>query len=264
MYSRFQLARKYIRYYFQAANGKGHGVHSPFVFDMIKNVLNDKTAYPVYKKIEARRKELLKDTGWIDVEDFGAGSGIIKTNKRQVSQMAASSLKPKKYAQLLYRIVKYYQPQNIIELGTSFGITAAYIASGTDTVVHTLEGGTSIADIARKTLAGLTIKNAEVITGSFNIALPGLLSKIPQPGLVFIDGNHRKQPTLDYFDLLLKSAGTSTILIFDDIHWSSEMEEAWSAIKAHPSVTMTIDLFFVGIVLLRKDFKVKQHFLIRF
>lgn len=264
MYSRFQLAKKYFSYYLHAANGKGHGVHSPFVFDLIKNVLNDKTVYPVYKKAEARRKELLKDTSWIDVEDFGAGSGIIKTNKRQVSRMAATSLKPAKYGQLLYRIVKYYKPQNIIELGTSFGISAAYMASGTNSGVHTLEGSPSIAAIAEKSLAALNIKNAEVITGPFDVTLPGLLARVSPPGLVFIDGNHRKQPTLDYFHLLLKSADPSAILVFDDIHWSAEMEEAWSVIQAHPSVTMTIDLFFIGIVLLRNDFKVKQHFLIRF
>jgi len=63
---------------------------------------------------------------------------------------------------------------------------------------------------------------------------------------------------------LLKKAHNETILIFDDIHWSAQMEEAWEIIKQHNSVTLSIDLFFIGIVFLRKDFKVKQHFSLRF
>lgn len=264
MYSRIQLAKKYLNYYFHAANGKGHGVHSPFVFDFIKNVLNDKTEYADYNKIEKKRKELLKDTTNIDVEDFGAGSGIIKTRKRQVNKIAASSLKPKKYAQLLYRMVKYYQPQDIVELGTSFGVTTAYMAAGTNATVYTLEGATAIAAIASRFFSELGIKNIELVRGPFDKTLSGLFPRVTHPGLAFIDGNHRKVPTLEYFYQLINKSTLSTILVFDDIHWSREMEEAWEEIKADPAVTLTIDLFFIGIVLLRKDFKVKQHFLIRF
>jgi predicted O-methyltransferase YrrM len=82
--------------------------------------------------------------------------------------------------------------------------------------------------------------------------------------LAFIDGNHRKQPTLQYFESLLMRSGKSTILIFDDVHWSAEMEAAWSEIMEHPAVTCTIDLFFIGLVFLNNDLKVKQHFAVRF
>lgn len=264
MYSSFQLAKKFLNYYVHAGNGKGHGIHSPFVFDFIKNVLNDKKKYPVYKKIEAARSVLLQDSRKIEVEDFGAGSGKIKSRQRAVNKIAASSLKSKKYAQLLYRMVKYYQPQNIVELGTSFGITTAYLAAEKDTKLYTLEGAPSIAAIASDGFSRLGLTNIEMITGPFDETLEKLLQRIPAPGLAFIDGNHRRDPTLQYFKQLLARSTSSTILIFDDIHWSAEMEAAWETIKEDPSVTMTIDLFFIGIVLLRKEFKVKQHFLIRF
>ena len=130
MYSRFQLAKKYLTYYLTASNGKGHGIHSPFVFDFITNVLNDKKKYECYKAIEQRRKLLLNDPAVIEVEDFGAGSAVIKTNSRVVKNIAASSLKPEKFSQLLFRMVQYYQPKTILELGTAFGITSAYLASG--------------------------------------------------------------------------------------------------------------------------------------
>lgn len=265
MYSRFQLAKKYLQYYLTASNGKGHGIHSPFVFDLIKNVLRDKKIYDCYAVIETGRQKLLKQSAKIEVEDFGAGSATIKTNKRVVADMAGSSLKSKKYAQLLYRIVKYYRPKTIVELGTSFGITTAYLAAGNPGgKVHTMEGSPAIAEIARKTFDRVGLKNIELLEGDFNNVLPALLAKLNTVDLAFIDGNHRKEPTLNYFKQLLGRSTASTILIFDDIHWSGDMEAAWAEIRQHPSVTLTIDLFFVGLVFINPDFKIPQHFSIRF
>ena len=132
MFTKFQLTKKYLQYYLTASSAKGHGIHSPFVFDFVKNVLNDKTIYPSFSAIEQIRKDLLTDNTVIEVEDFGAGSSLFKTNKRVVKAIAASSVKPKKYAQLFYRMVKYYKPETIIELGTSFGVTTAYLASANE------------------------------------------------------------------------------------------------------------------------------------
>lgn len=265
MYSRFQLAKKYLHYWFTASNGKGHGIHSPFVFDFVKNVLNDKREYPSYQRIEKKRTELVNNKTVIDVEDFGAGSSVIKTNKRVVAAIAQSSLKPKKYAQLLFRMVQNYKPSTIIELGTSFGITSAYLASGnSNSILYTCEGSSAIASIARQNFAELGLTNIQPTEGDFDKTLSPLLSKLNTVDLVFVDGNHRKEPTLDYFTKLLNFTTLNAILIFDDIHWSAEMEEAWLEIKQHPSVTLTIDLFFIGIVLINPAFKNPQHFSIRF
>lgn len=265
MYSAFQLAKKYFNYYIKAQNGKGHGVHSPFVFDFIIHVLNDKKIYPCYLKIELLRKKLLNDATNIEVEDFGAGSAVIPFKNRIVKDIAASSLKKKKYAQLLFRIAKYYQSKNIIELGTSFGITACYLASSNpDSKVFTFEGANHIAKIASDNFTQLGLKNIKLIEGNFEKTLPLVNGKIKGIDLLFLDGNHKKKATLEYFDLFLKKAVDHSIFIFDDIHWSREMEEAWNLIQQNDSVTLTIDLFFIGIVFFSKDFKVKQHFTIRF
>lgn len=265
MHSRFQLAKKYIQYWLRASNGKGHGIHSPFVYDFIKNVLNDSENYPCYQLIEGIRKKMLSNSSTIEVEDFGAGSSVIKTKKRIVKDIAASSLKPKKYAQLLYRMVQYYKPPTIVELGTSFGITSAYLAmANTKSVVHTCEGASSIVSIAMKNFEELQIKNIQLIHGDFANTLPQLLSKVKTIDFAFIDGNHRKLPTLEYFNQLLTSSSAITIFVFDDIHWSSEMEDAWQHIKQHAATTLTIDLFFIGIVFINPDFKIPQHFDIRF
>ncbi len=265
MYSSYKLAIKYLQYYFTASNGKGHGIHSPFVYAFIEKVLNDKKQYPCYEIIENRRKELLNDSTVIEVEDFGAGSAIIKTNSRVVKNIAASSLKPEKFSQLLFRMVQYYQPKTILELGTSFGITSAYLASGNNNAkLYTCEGAKNIAAIAMQTFTHLNLKNIDLIEGDFAKTFPHLLSRLQHIDLAFIDGNHRKAPTLDYFNQLLGVSQQSTILVFDDIHWSREMEEAWAQIQQHPAVTLTIDLFFIGIVCINTDIKVKQHFVVRF
>jgi len=265
MYSAFELVKKYFRYYVTAKNGKGHGVHSPFVFDFIIHVLNDKKKYDSYRKIESVRKQLLKNNNTIEVEDFGAGSAVIPFKNRIVKDIAASSLKKKKYAQLLFRIAKYYDAKTIVELGTSFGITTSYLASSNaDSKIFTFEGAKNIAKIAKENFENLQLKNIEMVEGSFEKTLSLIEKKIEKIDLLFVDGNHRKDPTLEYFHFFLSKATNNSIFIFDDIHWSIEMEEAWKLIQAHDSVTLTIDLFFIGLVFFSTDFKVKQHFTIRF
>jgi predicted O-methyltransferase YrrM len=265
LFTRFQLTKKYLHYYFAASNGKGHGIHSPFVFDFIKNVLNDKKNYECYYSVEQKRKKLLNDSTVIEVEDFGAGSSVIKTNKRVVKNIAQSSLKPKKFSQLLFRMVNYYQPKTIVELGTSLGITTAYLANGNKkATVFTCEGAKNIAQIAQQTFTTLDIQNINLTEGDFTKTLSPLLSQLKNIDFAFVDGNHRKAPTLDYFEKLLSVSNPSTMLIFDDIHWSAEMEAAWEIIKQHPHVTLTMDLFFIGIVCINPTIKAKQHFTIRF
>jgi predicted O-methyltransferase YrrM len=265
MYSAFQLAKKYFNYYFKAYNGKGHGMHSPFVFDFIIHVLNNKKKYDYDDQIESLRKKLLNNETIIEVEDFGAGSAVIPFKNRVVKDIASSSLKKKKYARLLFRIAKHYKAKTIVELGTSFGITTSHMASADPgSKLITLEGAKNIANIAMQNFRELNLGNIELLEGNFEKTLSLLDEKIETVDLLFVDGNHRKTATLEYFARFLKKSTEHSIFIFDDIHWSEEMEEAWKLIQQQDSVTMTIDLFFIGLVFFNRDFKVKQHFTIRF
>jgi len=265
MYSPFKLATKYLHYYFSASNSKGHGMHSPFVFEFITKVLNDKTKYPAYQLVEDLRKQLLKDQTILIIEDFGAGSTVDKTNQRSVASIAKNAAKPAKFGQLLHRMVKHYQPQTILELGTSLGITTSYLSlAKPDARLITTEGATSIAATARQNFKTLKLQNISIREGNFDQTLSSVISELSSIDFAFIDGNHRREPTEKYFNLLLPVTNNDSILIFDDIHWSKEMEQAWETIKQHSSVRCTIDLFFIGIVLFRQEFKEKQHFSIRF
>ncbi len=271
MYSSVQLAQKYTRYYLTASNGKGHGMHSPFVFDFILQVLNNKSKNVPPSGIEALRKELLKDRTVLEIEDLGAGSRVNPSKQKTISQVAKAALKPKKYAQLLYRLVQHYQPQTVIELGTSLGLTTAYLAAANPRArIVTIEGSKAIAQKAQQNFKKLGLSNIQPLTGNFDDLLPTVIQTLseaegqPSIDLAYIDGNHRYQPTLQYFEQMLEKTTSHSILVFDDIHWSPEMEKAWEAVKSHPAVQYTIDVFFLGFVFFRKEFRVKQHFTIRF
>jgi predicted O-methyltransferase YrrM len=265
MYTSLQLAIKYLNYYVTASNGKGHGVHSPFVFEFITKILNDKTVYPAYKEVEDLRQQLINDKTILNIDDFGAGSAVSKTNQRTIASIARNAAKPKKFGQLLYRAVRFYQPQTILELGTSLGITTSYLAKASkDAKVITMEGAKEILTVAKNNFNTLVLNNVETVAGNFDDMLPTVTRQLTSVNLAFIDGNHRLQPTIQYFETILAKTNNFSIIILDDIHWSEEMEQAWSYCKEHSSVTLSIDLFFIGILIFRKEIKEKQHFSIRF
>ena len=264
MYSPFTLAYKYFAWWRKASNRKGHGMHSPFVFEFITRVLNDHSNYSAYNKVEGLRKKLLKDPTILIVDDLGAGSGQGGGNRRTVSSIARNAAKPKKWGQLLFRIVKHYQPHQILELGTSLGISTAYLAlANPNAKVTTLEGAAMIASKAGENLDGLDLNNIHQWVGNFDDLLPDLLKEEKIWDLVFVDGNHRKEPTLKYFEWILARCGSGTIIIFDDIHWSAEMDEAWDLIRLDSRVRCSLDLFFVGLVFFREEFHEKLDFSIR-
>lgn len=265
MYGHFTLALKYLRYLCTAANGKGHGVHSPFVFEFITRVLNDNRHFYAFDAIEKIRSQLLSNHSTIEIQDFGAGSRVAKTNTRKIREVAKGSLKPAKYSQLLFRMIDFYAPKQIVELGTSLGITTAYLASANPAAkVTTFEGSSAVAQIAEHNHGLLGLTNISLIQGNFDEQLPDWLVNNKKLDFAFVDGNHAFKPTMAYFEALLEVVHEDAILVFDDIHWSEEMEQAWAQISAHPRVTLSIDLFFIGVVFFRQEFAQKQQVSIRF
>lgn len=240
-------------------------MHSPFVFEFITKVLNDKTVFPEYEKVESLRNRLLNDHTVLEVEDFGAGSVVDKKTKRSISSIAKNATKPKKFGQLLFRMIKHYRPSTILELGTSLGITTSYLSlAKPEARLITMEGSKEIAEVAKGNFRNLEIRNIEITEGNFDNTLSSVVSGLSTIDFSFIDGNHRQEPTERYFKELLAKTNNDSIFVFDDIHWSSEMEAAWKTIKNNATVSCSIDLFFIGIVFFRKEFKERQHFIIRF
>jgi predicted O-methyltransferase YrrM len=255
----------YLRYWLRSGNA--HGLHSPFIFGLYTTVICHSGGFKAFGPIEARRRELLKNTQRIAVTDFGAGSQVAGAGglQRRVCDIARHAAKSPWLAQLLFRLVNHFQSATILELGTSLGLTTAYLAAADSrSQVITFEGCPSTATMARETFAKLQLRNVELVTGNLDQTLPATLTELTKPvDFVFFDGNHRYEPTLRYFEQCLSKAHENSVFVLDDIHWSAEMEQAWEAIKAHPAVTVTVDLFYVGLVFFRKK-QPRQDFWLRF
>jgi predicted O-methyltransferase YrrM len=260
--SRFRFAKDYALHRLKGKTR--HGTHSPFVYRLVDKVIYDFSPKKVYEEAEALRKTLLSDNRVINVTDLGAGSHVNNNRQKKVSMIAKNALKPGKLAQLLYRLAADLQPANMIELGTCLGITSVYLSKGAPQAkLYTLEGCPETAGIAKETLNKAGVDNYELIIGNFDDTLPKVLDGLDKVDFAFIDGNHTKEATLRYFEWCLPKVHENTLLIFDDIYWSEGMKEAWAAIKAHPQVTVTVDLFWIGLVYFRKG-QVKEDFVIKF
>ncbi len=258
----FQFVADYLKHRLTAKSR--HGTHSPFVYKLVDEVIYDFSGKKVYDDIEKQRKKLLNDETMLTITDLGAGSRLNTNKQKKVSQVAKNALKNQRLAQLIYRLAHHHPAQKIIELGTCLGITTAYLAKANQEAnVVTMEGCPETANVAYQNFVSLGVKNVELQVGNFNELFPKEVEITPHLDFVYIDGNHTKEATLNYFNLCLPKVHEGTLLIFDDIYWSNGMKEAWEEIKAHPKVTVTIDLFWIGLVYFKKG-QVKEHFKIKF
>ena len=257
-----QLIKSYLKFLINSKNE--HGVHSPFVFDLVSKCFYDKTKFPEYKVLKQYRNSLLANKNTIEVTDFGAGSRVFKSNIRQISKIAQTAGISPKRAELLFRIVNYFQPESILEIGTSLGIATSALSLGnTSSKIISLEGCPKTQEQAKVQfqVSNLETNNIEFVNTEFSSYLKNFQLPTSNFQLIYFDGNHSKKATLDYFELLLPTITNNSVWIFDDIHWSTEMEDAWETIKKHPKVKVTIDTFQWGIVFFRAE-QVKEHFII--
>ena len=256
------LIKSYIKFLFHSKNE--HGVHSPFVFDLVTKCFYDNTKYPEYKVLKSYRKSLLENKNTIEVTDFGAGSRVFKSNTREISKIAQTAGITPKNAELLFRIVRYFQPKSVLEIGTSLGLATSALSLGNEkSKIITLEGCPNTQKQAQIQLQeqNSNFQNIEFVNTEFSNYFKTLdLSPITHD-LIYFDGNHSKKATLAYFEALLPTISNDSVWIFDDIHWSADMEEAWEIIKNHPKVSVTIDTFQWGIVFFRAE-QEKEHFII--
>jgi predicted O-methyltransferase YrrM len=237
-----------------------HGIHSPFVFYIQHEIINEKIPFYAFDDIESVRAKLLLSQQEIKVKDLGAGSQNDENKKLKINQIARRSLKAPKDAQLLFRLAYHFKPKSILELGTSLGITTAYLAKACPSAkIISIEGAPSVAKVATVNLKKLNVFNVKQQVGAFEDELKPAINSLEKLDFVFFDGNHRYQSTLNYFESCLPLADENSIFIFDDIYWSKEMHSAWKKIKKHPAVTVTIDVYSMGIVFFKKD-QAKEEF----
>ncbi|TAD98403.1 MAG: SAM-dependent methyltransferase [Bacteroidetes bacterium] len=243
----------FARHFFLAKNA--HGLHSPFVFDLYQELFAVKKEYYAFKEIQDLRFNFLQDHELIEIQDFGTG----KSEKRKVSDLAKKSAISRKKGEFLFKLVNYFQPKIILELGTSLGIGTAYLEKARpESKIFSFEGSESLLNQAKKHL-----QKSSLVQGNLDNSLKFMTDKMSHVDFVFFDANHRFEPTIRYFEICLAKAHENTVFVFDDIHWSAEMSLAWKKVCAHPYVTLSLDFLEIGLVFFRMK-QPKQHFLLKF
>ncbi len=237
-------------------------IHSPLVYHFCTSILPHQKS-SVGNRIANRRKELMKNNNTITFTDYGASGGG-KTVQRKLGEMIRSASRKRRSGELLHRICSEYSVSRGLELGTHAGIGTLYqVAGGHFQRFISLDGAEELSQIAQKGFRQWPI-HVECLTGPFEETLYNQL-KIQSlaPDYVFLDGNHRYEPSIEYFQYLLPHMADGGIMIWDDINWSKGMQRAWKEIISHPEVTVSIDLFFLGICFIRRN-QAKEHFRLLF
>lgn len=239
-----------------------YGVHSPFVYNLIIDCFEKGLTNEKINILKEYQSELTLDKTILNVKDLGAGSRVFKSNKRKVSAIYKNAGISTKNAVLLLKIVQYFKSVNILEIGTSLGFGSLSLSLGNEnSKITTLEGCPETLNVAKKYLSKFKVNNMNFVLGNFDQTLKTVLDK--KYDLIYFDGNHQKEPTINYFEQCLKTIHNESVFIFDDIHWSKGMSEAWDYIKNHKKVTLTIDIFYWGIVFFREEQFEKEHFILK-
>lgn len=247
-------------------SGSRHSVHSPFVYKLVDQVFRDKTDNPSFQEIAKLRRKLLQKTQVIEITDFGSGANHKQYSHRfeRVASIVRNSSVSDRYGRLLFRLVEYFKPQIIIEIGTSVGLSTLYLAlANHEANIYTIEGCATKSEQAAINFNAMQVSNIEQHIGRFDLVLPDVVKKAGKLDFAFIDGNHTYEATIENFKTLLAIANNDTVFVFDDIHWSADMQKAWNTISDHDGVTVSIDLYRFGLVFLKKELS-KQKFVIRF
>ena len=279
----------WLKHQLTARNTGGHGVHSPYLFEWVRMVMSDKNTYYVWDEIEEIRQEMLKDTRELEFVDYGSGGPLPTSpskgrsaNMRRVCDIAKGSLARRKEAQLLARLVGWLgrplltspsrggigdeasedrKGLTIVELGTSLGVTTAYLAAmDSRNKVVTYEGCPAVAEVARANWEKLGLSNIACVVGEITVdSLQLAVDSLSGIDVAFIDANHTYEATLTYFNALASRVHEKSVVVVDDIHYNEDMEKAWKAICADERVTTTMDLYRMGLVFFDKHYWRKHY-----
>lgn len=238
-----------------------HSIHSPFFFDFYRNVIKASKKESDDGEAEKLRTALLTNTTEITLNDLGAGSVASSTPKKTLAEIAKVSVSPARLSRLYLAMLRYYDARYVIELGTSMGLNTLYLAQKKDARIFTFEGSPSLINIALTHFESLDKTNVKLIEGNIDTTLPNFLQQTDKVNFVLMDANHRYEPTLRYFNLLIRRLNEKSVVVIDDIHWSKEMEKAWKELTQHKLVYGSIDLYRCGILFFDPALN-RQHFVL--
>lgn len=257
-------ARMRLRHFVRARYWRGHAVHSPFVYHIVRHVITGHHSDAALRqRMEAYRKGLAADSTPLMVGSIGAVPRPPRL--RTVGEIAGQTSTSDKYGRLLSRLAEELQPRGILELGTSMGVSAAYLSAGCPSAkIVSIEGLAEVAAVAERHLHAAGFDNVSVLRGDIDRLLPQALDSLPdgEVDMAFVDANHSRDATMRYFEALAARRARRCLLVFDDIYWSSGMTEAWRAIASDERVMTTIELPRMGLAFFRPGCT-KEHYVVR-
>ena len=231
---------------------------STIASNLLINCLHSETDRNMKRKFNRIRNKLLSDTHYITVTDYGEGSKLFTGNMRQISRIVRYAGIRKRKGELLIRLMNYLKPENILEIGTSVGLGTACLAlGGNNSNIITLEGCPETMNVAENLFKEFSLQNIKTNVGRFEDTLSDAIRN-KKFDFIYFDGNHSKNPTIQYFEECLSTVHDDTLFLFDDIHWSREMEKAWEYIMAHKMVSCTLDISGWGLVFFEPKY-IKEH-----
>ncbi|HNR86242.1 MAG TPA: class I SAM-dependent methyltransferase [Taishania sp.] len=212
------------------------------------------------KEIKNLISQLKNNHSTIQIADFGAGSKKLN-NERKISSILKISSSKGKYARFFYQLAAYYQPQQVLEFGTSLGIGTLHFAKGNPSAqITTVEACPQTAQVAQQNFEQLQLKNINLVNTTFQDFLDNT-TLLPYD-VIFIDGHHDGVALSNYVDMLFPYMKDDTFVILDDIRWSNFMFESWQKLTQDNRFHVSIDLMRMGILLKRPQQR-KEHFTIR-
>lgn len=250
----FQIG-EYLKYFLHKVND--HSLQSPFIFDFYQQIVKNPVA--IRDEIEVLRKSLKASKELIPWEEIGAGSRISNSDFRKVSEIAKSSSTPSDFSRVLAQMIRHFEFKTVVELGTSLGLNSAYLAHEVERLI-TFEGNRNVLTHAEANFAKLNLSTkVETVFGDLDETFQSHVATWDTIDLLYLDANHRYEPTVRYFKTALEKKHSGSIFVFDDIHWSKGMRKAWDEIIAHPEVTLSIDLFEAGFVFFDPNLEKKSY-----
>ncbi len=252
----FQI-RQFVKFYWSAQTI--YQMHSPFLYEFCQNILDDQRYFYAFDEIEWIRAGLLQENSLVEASAFGAGSKVGEAEQKSVSDIVKNTAISPTFGRLLFRIVHFYKYKKLIEFGTCLGVSSSYLCSPSKEIqLITVEGSRPVAGYAAQVFEHLNLENVGIFLASFDDAIEQIVPEKGPFDLVYLDGHHEKEATLRYFEALEPYISRKGMLIIDDIHWSKGMTEAWKRLQEHPKVTLSINLFQIGILFFDPNFMQKQ------
>lgn len=217
---------------------KGHGIHSPFVYNLITKVIEERCRYYCFDDIELIRKQLL-------------------FKERNVAKHKAIS---PKHGALLFRLTNYFQPRNIIQIGATIGLSTLYLTSySSELNCISLENNPEYTSISAWTYNKAAKRNIDLREGDYTESLPQALEDIKHPDFIFFNFRHEQTDILCLFNKCMEYIHNDTFFVFEGIRNNHQIQEFWKQICDYPEITVAIDLRSIGIIFFNKKLHKRKY-----